>query len=63
MFFSQGRYALKAMLEDRYHSAKEKAKAQVEKVAAVSLTSGVWTSIHMDASIAVTCHFIDDKTK
>ncbi|XP_069025354.1 E3 SUMO-protein ligase ZBED1-like [Embiotoca jacksoni] len=36
------RQALKAMVEAKYESAKEKAK--VEKVAAVSLTSDMWTS-------------------
>ncbi|KAK0140929.1 Zinc finger BED domain-containing protein 1 [Merluccius polli] len=57
------RQALKAMVEAKYESAKEKAKAKVEKVAAVSLTSDMWTSINMDAYLAVTCHFVGDKTR
>ncbi|KAM8836941.1 E3 SUMO-protein ligase ZBED1-like [Spinachia spinachia] len=46
------RQALKAMVEAKYESAKEKAKAEVAKVAAVSLTSDMWTSINMDAYLA-----------
>ncbi|KAK7910500.1 hypothetical protein WMY93_015184 [Mugilogobius chulae] len=55
------RQALKAMVEARYMSEKEKVKAKVEKVAAVSLTSDMWTSINMDAYLAVTCHFVEEK--
>ena len=50
------------MVEEKYTSSKEKAKAAVQKVAAVSLTSDMWTSINMDAYLAVTCHFVDDNT-
>ena len=32
----------------------------MEEAAAVSLTADMWTSIHMDAYLAVTCHFIND---
>lgn len=38
-------FALKAMAEAKYESATEKAKATVEKVAAVCLTSNMLTSI------------------
>ncbi|XP_034529155.1 zinc finger BED domain-containing protein 1-like [Notolabrus celidotus] len=51
------------MVEAKYESAKEKAKAKVEKAAAVSLTSDMWTSIHMDAYLAVTCHFVGENTR
>ncbi|XP_032428162.1 zinc finger BED domain-containing protein 1-like [Xiphophorus hellerii] len=57
------RQALKAMVEAKYESAKEHAKAKVEKVAAVSLTSDMWTSINMDAYLAVTCHFVEENGK
>ncbi|XP_059196354.1 zinc finger BED domain-containing protein 4-like [Centropristis striata] len=50
----------KAMVEERYQHEKEKAKAEVQKVAAVSLTADMCTSINMDAYLAVTCHFIDE---
>ncbi|XP_034530089.1 uncharacterized protein LOC117805468 [Notolabrus celidotus] len=46
------RQALKAMVEAKYETAKEKAKAKVEKAATVSLTSDMWTSINMDAYLA-----------
>ena len=48
------------MVEARYQEMKEKAKAEIEKAAAVSLTSDMWTSINTEAYLAVTCHFIDD---
>lgn len=37
------------------------AKAEVQKVAAVSLTADM-ESINMDAYLALTCHFIDGST-
>ncbi|XP_037637100.1 zinc finger BED domain-containing protein 4-like [Sebastes umbrosus] len=55
--------ALKAMVDVKYTSAKEKAKAIVQKVAAVSLISDMWTSINVDAYLAVTCHFVDENTR
>ncbi|XP_034398563.1 zinc finger BED domain-containing protein 1-like [Cyclopterus lumpus] len=54
------RQALKAMVEAKYELAKEKAKAKMETVVAVSLTSDMWTSINMDAYLAVTCHFVGE---
>ncbi|XP_041644013.1 uncharacterized protein LOC121510145 [Cheilinus undulatus] len=56
-------WAVKAMVQAKYATAKEKAKAKVQKVAAVSLMSDMWTSINMDAYLAVTCHFVDDNTR
>ncbi|KAJ8368492.1 hypothetical protein SKAU_G00085200 [Synaphobranchus kaupii] len=35
----------------------------MQKVVALSLTYGMWTSINMDAYLAVTCHYIDDHDK
>ncbi|KAG7526985.1 zinc finger BED domain-containing protein 4-like [Solea senegalensis] len=55
------RKALKAMVDIKYQEAKEKAREQVQKAVAGSLTSDMWTSINMDAYLAVTCHFIDDE--
>ncbi|XP_058487194.1 zinc finger BED domain-containing protein 4-like [Solea solea] len=48
------RKALKAMVDIKYQEAKEKAREQVQKAVAVSLTSDMWTSINMDAYLAVT---------
>ncbi|KAJ8352141.1 hypothetical protein SKAU_G00236170 [Synaphobranchus kaupii] len=51
------------MVAAKYQETKEKGKAEMQKVVAVSLTSDMWTSINMDAYLAVTCHFIDDHDK
>ncbi|XP_073670235.1 E3 SUMO-protein ligase ZBED1-like [Paramisgurnus dabryanus] len=53
------RKALKSMVDSKYEEAKEKAKEKLDNVVAVSLTSDMWTSINMEAYLAVTCHFID----
>ncbi|XP_075999197.1 E3 SUMO-protein ligase ZBED1-like [Genypterus blacodes] len=53
------RQSLKAMVDKKYEEAKEKAKEKLQQVASVSLTSDMWTSINMEAYLAVTCHFID----
>ncbi|TWW53204.1 hypothetical protein D4764_0229450 [Takifugu flavidus] len=46
------------MVERRYVEEKEKAKAALQNVDSVSLTADMWTSINMDAYLAVTCHAI-----
>ncbi|XP_042624981.1 E3 SUMO-protein ligase ZBED1-like isoform X2 [Cyprinus carpio] len=56
------RRAVKAMVEAKYAESKEKAKAEVKKVSAVSLTSDMWTSINTDACLAVACHYVDSNT-
>ena len=50
------------MVEARYEEMKEKAKASIDKAAAVSLTSDMWTSINTEAYLAVTCHYINDSS-
>lgn len=47
------------MLDSKYEEAKIKAKAEMENVKAVSLTSDTWTSLNMDTYLAITCHYID----
>lgn len=54
------RQALKKMVDEKYNEEKTKAKAQLQNVEGVSLTSDMWTSINMDAYLAVTCHFVLD---
>ncbi|TWW54507.1 hypothetical protein D4764_0190350 [Takifugu flavidus] len=49
---------VKAMVERRDVEEKEKAKAALQNVDSVSLTADMWTSINMDAYLAVTCHAI-----
>ena len=58
-----GRKALKRMVEAKYKATKEEAMAEVRKASAVSLTADMWTSVNMDAYLAVTCHYITDQAK
>ncbi|XP_058485902.1 E3 SUMO-protein ligase ZBED1-like [Solea solea] len=51
------------MVGEKYEEEKAKAKAQLQHVEAVSLTSDMWTSTNMDAYLAVTCHFVQDNMK
>lgn len=51
------------MVEVRYKEEKKKAQDLIKTVKAVSLTSDMWTSLHMDAYLAITCHFVDDSDK
>lgn len=57
------RRALKNMVVQKYEEEKIKARAVMHKVEAVSLTADMWTSINMDAYLAVTCHYVDDSSK
>ncbi len=51
------------MLEEKYRVTKDQAVAQVSKVSTVSLTADMWTSLNMDAFLAVTCHFITEEVQ
>jgi hypothetical protein len=35
----------------------------MQSVEAISLTADMWTSLNMDAYLAVTCHYVDDSAK
>ena len=48
------------MVEAKYE--EEKAKLQLQNVTAVSVTSDMWTSINMDAYLALSCHYINENT-
>ena len=48
------RKAVKNMVFRKYEEEKTKAKAAMQKGQAVSLTSDMWTSINMEAYLAVT---------
>ena len=58
-----GRKTLKAMLQKKYEDTKEKAVAELGKASTVSLTADMWTSINMDAYLAVTCHYVTAEAK
>ncbi|XP_055083457.1 uncharacterized protein LOC117382091 [Periophthalmus magnuspinnatus] len=55
--------ALKKMVDDKYVKEKAKAKMEVAKVSAVSLTADMWTSINTDAYLAITGHYINGEDK
>ncbi|XP_078800180.1 E3 SUMO-protein ligase ZBED1-like [Oryzias latipes] len=57
------RKALRTMVEEKYKAKKEKALDVVSRASAVSLTADMWTSINMDAYLAVTCHFITEEVE
>lgn len=44
---------------ENYTKAKEKAKEDIQKVSAVTFTADMWTSMNMEAYLAITCHFND----
>ena len=58
-----GRKALKQMLQSKYKSTHDKAVAEVSKASTVCLTADMWTSINMDAYLAVTGHFITEEVQ
>lgn len=49
------RHGLKDMLAARYKVTKEKL---VEEVKSANTESDMWTSMNMDAYLAVTCHYM-----
>ncbi|KAJ3581313.1 hypothetical protein NHX12_016785 [Muraenolepis orangiensis] len=61
-FTLPSRRAQKNMVLQIYEE-ETKAKAVMQRVEAVSLTADMWTSINMDAYLAVTCHYVDDSVK
>ena len=48
------------MVKAKYEEKMQKAKLQLQNVTAVSVTSDMWTSINMDAYLALSCHYIDE---
>lgn len=52
------RQVLKKMVVEKYE--EEKTKAQLQDIEGVSLTADMWTSINMDAYLAVTCHYVNE---
>lgn len=48
------------MVDESYKTSKEKSKTKVQKATAVGLISDMWTSMNMDAYLAVTCYFMEE---
>lgn len=57
------RQTLKKMVDTKFTEEKEKAKEEVLRATGISLTSDMWTTVHMDSYLAVTCHFVDSQDK
>ncbi|XP_049328332.1 zinc finger BED domain-containing protein 4-like [Astyanax mexicanus] len=55
------RKAIKTMISQRYEEKKEQVKKELQSAVAVSLTADMWTSINMEAYLAVTCHYVDSE--
>lgn len=49
-------------MSQRYEEEKEKTKKDLESAVAVALTADMWTSINMEAYLAVTCHYVDTES-
>lgn len=52
---------LQTIAATKFKEEKEKAREELQKTTAVGLASDMWTPIHMDAYLSVTCHFMDSK--
>lgn len=52
---------LQTIAATKFKEEKEKAREEFQKTTAVGLASDMWTPIHMDAYLSVTCHFMDSK--
>ncbi|XP_038124278.1 E3 SUMO-protein ligase ZBED1-like isoform X2 [Cyprinodon tularosa] len=55
------RKAIKTMISQRYEEKKEQIKKELKSAAAVSLTADMWTSMNMEAYLAVTCHYVNSE--
>ncbi|XP_061926446.1 E3 SUMO-protein ligase ZBED1-like [Entelurus aequoreus] len=48
------------MLVTKYEEEREGVKLEVQQAVAVSRTADMWTSVNMEAYLALTCHYIND---
>ncbi|KAJ8264475.1 hypothetical protein GJAV_G00149590 [Gymnothorax javanicus] len=51
------------MVDEKCTEGREKAKEEVERMSAVSLTSDMRTSIKMEAYLAITCYLSNENDK
>ncbi|XP_061905499.1 E3 SUMO-protein ligase ZBED1-like [Entelurus aequoreus] len=54
------RKTIKKMLVTKYEEERERVKLEVQQAVAVSITADMWTSVNMEAYLALTCHYIND---
>ena len=47
------------MVAKKYEEERERVKMEVQQAVAVSMTADMWTSVNMEAYLALTCHYIN----
>ena len=48
------------MVAKKYEEERERVKMEVQQAVAVSITADMWTSVNMEAYLALTCHYINE---
>ncbi|XP_047461459.1 E3 SUMO-protein ligase ZBED1-like [Mugil cephalus] len=56
------RKTIKDLVSQRYEEEKEKTKKDLQSAVAVTLTADMWTSMNMEAYLAVTGHYMDKES-
>ncbi|KAG7526053.1 zinc finger BED domain-containing 4-like [Solea senegalensis] len=56
------RKTIKDLVSQRYEEEKEKTKKDLQSAVAVTLTADMWTSMNMEAYLAVTGHYVDKES-
>ncbi|XP_070399388.1 zinc finger BED domain-containing protein 4-like [Nothobranchius furzeri] len=54
------RKTVKEMMAKKHAEELERVKREVQQAVAVSITADMWTSLNMEAYLALTCHYIND---
>ncbi|XP_029942702.1 zinc finger BED domain-containing protein 1-like, partial [Salarias fasciatus] len=54
------RKTIKQMVAKKYEEERERVKMEVQQAVAVSITADMWTSVNMEAYLALTCHYINE---
>ncbi|MEQ2183107.1 hypothetical protein GOODEAATRI_029235, partial [Goodea atripinnis] len=54
---------IKQMVAKKYEEEQERVKMEVQQAVAVSLTAEMWTSVNMEAYLALTSTFVDPRFK
>ncbi|CAI5637704.1 zinc finger BED domain-containing protein 1 isoform X1 [Oreochromis niloticus] len=54
------RKTIKELLAKKHAEELERVKMEVQQAVAVSITADLWTSLNMEAYLALTCHYINE---
>ncbi|XP_014907970.1 zinc finger BED domain-containing protein 1-like [Poecilia latipinna] len=54
------RKTIKQMVAKKFEEEQERVKMEVQQAVAVSITADMWTSVNMEAYLALTCHYINE---